>query len=123
MIQYLEGDCRQVLPTLPERSVQCVVTSPPYFGHRKYLGEHDGRKALEVGQETTPEEYVLTMVAVFHQVYRVLRNDGTLWLNLGDTYIKLGRKADAKRTFETYLELQPASKSAPYAQEMIKSLE
>lgn len=87
MIQYLEGDCRQVLPTLAERSVQCVVTSPPYFGQRNYLAGNDPRKALEIGQEPTAEGYVQTLVSVFRQVHRVLRNDGTLWLNLGDTYV------------------------------------
>lgn len=87
MIQYLEGDCRQVLPTLPERSVQCVVTSPPYWHQRSYLHSDHPLKSHEIGQEATPEEYVGAMVAVFRQVYRVLRNDGTLWLNLGDTYV------------------------------------
>lgn len=77
----LEGDCRDVLATLPASSVQTCVTSPPYFGLRDY--EHDG----QIGLEVTPDEYVASLVAVFRGVWRVLREDGTLWLNLGDTYL------------------------------------
>jgi site-specific DNA-methyltransferase (adenine-specific) len=80
-VQLLLGDCRELLNAMPDESVQCCVTSPPYWGLRCYNG---GTK--EIGQEKTPEEYVATMVRVFREVRRVLRNDGTLWLNLGDTY-------------------------------------
>lgn len=69
-----------ILPTIPDASVQCVVTSPPYWGLRDY--GVDG----QLGLEQTPEEYVSNMVAVFREVRRVLRDDGTLWLNLGDSY-------------------------------------
>src|SRR5690606_41846851 len=62
-------------------SVQCVVTSPPYFGL------HDYGVAGQLGLEKTPQEYVEKMVKVFREVWRVLRDDGTLWLNLGDTYV------------------------------------
>jgi DNA modification methylase len=79
--QILQGDVRAVLPTLADESVHCVVTSPPYWGLRDYGVEG------QIGQEDTPEEFVATMVAVFRQVRRVLRKDGTLWLNLGDSYI------------------------------------
>jgi DNA modification methylase len=65
---------------LADQSVQCVVTSPPYWGLRDYgIGG-------QLGLEPTPEEYVANMVAVFREVWRVLRDDGTLWLNLGDSY-------------------------------------
>jgi len=74
------GDCRQVLKTLPAESVHCVVTSPPYFGLRDY--GVDG----QIGLEPTPAEFVQAMVQVFREVRRVLRDDGTLWLNLGDSY-------------------------------------
>lgn len=87
MIQHLEGDCRQVLPTLPERCVHCVVTSPPYWNQRNYLGEAAPDKTREIGQEQTPQEYVKNLIQVFRAVHRVLRDDGTLWLNLGDTYL------------------------------------
>lgn len=74
------GDCRDVLRTLPDASVHCCVTSPPYFGLRDY--GVDG----QMGLETSPAEFVAGMVAVFREVRRVLRDDGTLWLNLGDSY-------------------------------------
>jgi len=79
-VQVLHGDCRDVLKTLPDQSVHCCVTSPPYFGLRDY--GHDG----QIGLEPSPAEYVEQMVAVFSEVRRVLRDDGTLWLNLGDSY-------------------------------------
>jgi DNA modification methylase len=74
------GDCREILPTLPEATFQCCVTSPPYWGLRDYGVEG------QLGLEATPDEYVANMVAVFREVKRVLRDDGTLWLNLGDSY-------------------------------------
>lgn len=72
-----QGDCRAILPTLPEKSVQAVVTSPPYYKLRNDPG---------IGHEATPEAYVAALVAVFREVRRVLRDDGTLWLILGDAY-------------------------------------
>jgi len=74
------GDCRQVLKTLPNNSVHCCVTSPPYWGLRDY--GCDG----QIGLEQTPDAFVAEMVAVFREVRRVLRGDGTCWLNLGDSY-------------------------------------
>jgi site-specific DNA-methyltransferase (adenine-specific) len=68
------------MATLPEQSVHCCVTSPPYFGLRDY--GHDG----QIGLEDTPDAYVRQLVEVFRAVRRVLRDDGTLWLNLGDSY-------------------------------------
>jgi len=93
------GDCRDVLPTLPERSVQMVVTSPPYYALRSYLRADDPNKAREIGAEPAPDClawarqeppcgrcYVCTMRAVFGAVWRVLRDDGVVFLNLGDSY-------------------------------------
>jgi len=79
-IRLLIGDCRESMRTLMAESVQCCVTSPPYWGLRDY--GHDG----QLGLEKTPEEYVANMVEVFREVRRVLRNDGVCWLNLGDSY-------------------------------------
>lgn len=76
------GDVIEILQTLPSQSVQCVVTSPPYWGLRDYGTD----KTKEIGSEETPEEFIAKMVVVFREVRRVLRDDGTLWLNLGDTY-------------------------------------
>ena len=81
-VRILQGDCRDVLKTLPDESVNCVVTSPPYWGLRDY------GVAGQLGLEPTPQEYVERMVAVFAHVGRVLRADGTLWLNLGDSYAR-----------------------------------
>jgi len=74
------GDCLEVLKTLEDESVQTCVTSPPYWGLRDY--GVDG----QLGFEETPEEFVENLVNVFREVRRVLRKDGTLWLNLGDSY-------------------------------------
>lgn len=83
MIRHMHGDCREVLKTLPENSVHCVVTSPPYYGLRSYgIGTENG----EIGLEESPQQYVDTMVAVFREVRRVIRDDGTVFLNIGDTY-------------------------------------
>lgn len=79
--EIIEGNCIDVLPTLLTGSVNCCVTSPPYWGLRDY-GHGD-----QLGLETTPEEYVEKIVSVFREIRRVLRPDGTLWLNLGDSYI------------------------------------
>ena len=115
MITLLTGDCREQLQTLPAGSVQTCVTSPPYYGLRKY-----GDDVREIGQEATPDCrarrrivsvtettdedgvtyyiptygpivpcgacYVCRLVAVFDEVKRVLRDDGTCWINLGDSY-------------------------------------
>lgn len=75
-----QGDSREVLKTLPDCSVHTCITSPPYFGLRDY--GVDG----QIGLEQTPDEYVRSMVELFREVRRVLRDDGTLWLNLGDSY-------------------------------------
>ena len=74
------GDCREVLRTLPAESVHCCVTSPPYFGLRDY-GVNG-----QIGLEPTPDAFVAELVSLFGEVRRVLRDDGTLWLNLGDSY-------------------------------------
>jgi DNA modification methylase len=82
--QILPGDCRAVLQSLPPAHFHTCVTSPPYFGLRDY--GHDG----QIGLEQTPEAFVAELVAVFREVRRVLRDDGTLWLNLGDSYARTG---------------------------------
>lgn len=81
MITSLHGDCTDLLPTLAPGSVQTIVTSPPYFGLRRYSDD-----PREIGNEPTPAEYVDHLVAVFTEAWRVLADDGTLWLNLGDSY-------------------------------------
>lgn len=82
------GDALAVLRTLPAASVDCCVTSPPYYGLRDY--DHPG----QYGLEPTPAEYVANLRAVCGEIARVLTADGTLWLNLGDTYAGPGRGPD-----------------------------
>jgi DNA modification methylase len=149
-LTILQGDCLEVLPTLPAGSIQCCVTSPPYFGLRDYgtaaweggeegcdhvmaynlkrdanggmLPAGEGSRGTQLstkssqiqyrdpcgkcgarridsqlGLEATPQEYVANMVAVFREVWRVLRDDGTLWLNLGDSY-----NANQGKGFDTH---------------------
>lgn len=79
------GDALSVLQTLPASSVQCVVTSPPYWGLRDY-GHAD-----QIGLESSPDAFVAALVAVFAEVRRVLRDDGVCWLNLGDSYTGSGK--------------------------------
>ncbi len=79
------------LRRLPDECVQCVVTSPPYWGLRSYLPADHTDKAMELGSEPTPEKYVERLVEIFREARRVLRKDGVLWLNLGDSYSSGGR--------------------------------
>lgn len=78
-VQIITGDCRTELAKLADESVHCVVTSPPYYSQRDY-----GHEA-QIGLEPHPAEFVAELVSVFREVRRVLRKDGTLWLNLGDS--------------------------------------
>ena len=84
-VRVLEGDVLARLAELPDESVQCVVTSPPYFGLRDY-----GAEGM-IGLEPTFDEHLAVLVRVFREVRRVLRKDGTLWLNYGDAYAASGR--------------------------------
>lgn len=100
----LQGNCLETLKQIPDESVQCCVTSPPYWGLRDY-GHAD-----QLGMERTPEEYVAKLVAVFREVRRALKNDGILWLNLGDCYSSGGRgsrDADPKHAGRTDMTVRP----------------
>ena len=83
-VTILTGDNRAMLPQIKAGSVQCCVTSPPYWGLRDY--DH----AAQIGAENSPQEYVESLVDIFRQVRRVLSDDGTLWLNIGDGYARNG---------------------------------
>jgi DNA modification methylase len=92
MLTLLQGDALDQLHTLESKSVQCCVTSPPYWGLRDYGA------TSQLGLEPTPEAYIKNMVAVFREVGRVLRDDGTLWLNMGDSYASgAGGRGDKDR--------------------------
>ena len=84
------GNTTDILKTLPSDLVDCCVCSPPYYGLRSYLPEGHPDKALEIGLEATPEAYVSKLVEVFREVRRVLKKEGTLFLNLGDSYCGAG---------------------------------
>lgn len=83
MIKVIQGDCRVALGDVAKWSAQSCITSPPYFGLRDY------GVAGQIGAEETPDEYVTSLVDAFRAVRRVLRRDGTLWLNIGDSYHNL----------------------------------
>lgn len=85
-VRLITGDCRERLRELEPQSVDACVSSPPYYALRSYLPDDHPDKALEVGLEETPAEFVERLVGVFREVRRVLRDDGTVWLNLGDSY-------------------------------------
>ena len=83
--EILNGDALEMLKTLPDETVDCCVTSPPYYALRDY--GVDG----QIGLEDTPEAYIERLVDVFHEVKRVLKNDGTLWVNIADSYWGSGK--------------------------------
>ncbi len=83
---FFIGDALEVLGTLPSKCIQMCVTSPPYFGLRIYT-----KSTSEIGREESIQEYVDKLVAIFTEVHRVMKDDGTLWLNLGDSYNAAGR--------------------------------
>ncbi|WP_240455779.1 DNA methyltransferase [Virgibacillus sp. Bac332] len=85
--QILQGDSLSLLKTIPDNTIQSCITSPPYYGLRDY--GVDG----QLGLEESVSDYVQNMVKVFREVKRVLKNDGTLWLNLGDSYAGSGKGA------------------------------
>ena len=88
------GDCLEILSKMDEDSVDCVVTSPPYFGLRNY---EDNTK--QIGLEETPSDYIDKLCEIFTEIKRVLKHTGTIWLNLGDTYTtttKWGTKPKSK---------------------------
>ena len=83
-LRVLNGDCGKLLPGLDANSIQCCVTSPPYWGLRDY--DHPD----QIGAEPSPELYVRNLVSVFRHVHRALKDDVTLWLNVGDGYARNG---------------------------------
>lgn len=103
MIKFIQGDCLSVLRTLPAESVNCCVTSPPYYNLRSYLGEDHADKHHEIGGEASPAAYVANLVAVFREVRRVLRYDGCAFIVIGDSYAGgAGGRGDAGRQIVRY---------------------
>ena len=85
-IQMLIGDVRETLKTVPDNSVNCCISSPPYYGLRSYVPDTAEYKCDEIGIEETPEEFISNLVKVYQEVKRVLTDDGTCFINIGDSY-------------------------------------
>jgi DNA modification methylase len=111
-VRVITGDVRQVLRTLPAGSVQMGVTSPPYWNLRSYLAAGHPLKHLEIGCERTVHDWVRTMAAVFGEMKRVLRPDGVLFLNLGDSYAGARSGPDTGSTLQGTRHNQNAAKQA-----------
>lgn len=112
----LQGDCRETLKTIEDKSVQCCITSPPYFQLRSYLKSGHPDKLKEIGQEPTVALYVKSLVDVFREVRRVLKDDGIVWLNLGDSYNQSssgGNGATGGRNKSTLASAMPPENTTP----------
>lgn len=108
-LELLAGDALEILRTLPSSSVHVCVTSPPYWGLRDYGVQG------QLGMEKTPEEFVAKMVEIFREVRRVLKDDGTLWLNLGDCYANQGGKQQPHRDTSGGFTGSPGTRTQGYA--------
>lgn len=93
MNTFIQGNSKEKLKLLPDKSVRCCVTSPPYFNLRNYNHED------QMGLEETPEEYVANMVELFNEVKRILTDDGTLWLNIGDSYNSASSNQNSRKGY------------------------
>ncbi|MDI6789001.1 MAG: site-specific DNA-methyltransferase, partial [Planctomycetota bacterium] len=111
MIEYLnkviQGNSLKVLKTLPDGLVDCVVTSPPYWALRSYLPKDHANKKFELGQEKTFDEYILNLCNIFDEVKRVLKKDGTCWINLGDVYNGSGGQGNPHKQAKSFGHYRP----------------
>jgi len=96
----LQGNNIETLKKLPDGSVDCVVTSPPYYGLRAYLPDDSEFAHFEIGREITPKQFIEKLVEVFHEVFRVLSDDGVLWLNIGDSYSSYKNGTHVPQSFD-----------------------
>jgi site-specific DNA-methyltransferase (adenine-specific)/site-specific DNA-methyltransferase (cytosine-N4-specific) len=105
IMEIVHGDAREVLPLLAQESFRCCITSPPYWGLRDY-----GTRG-QIGAEESVTDYVATLRAIFRQVHRLLTPDGTLWLNLGDSYTSGGRawRDDDQKNAGRAMKYRPAT--------------
>jgi len=113
--QILCGDCLERLKELPDGIADCCITSPPYYGLRDY--GVDG----QIGLETTPEKYIDKLVSVFREVKRVLKDDGTLWLNIGDSYAGSGKGRNADGTSNVASDCKQATSKGTLEGKLTKS--
>lgn len=86
-IDILVGDVRERIKDIPDNSINCCITSPPYYGQRRYLSKDSELSTLEIGREASPLDFIDSLVSVFDEVNRVLTKNGTLWVNIADTYV------------------------------------
>ena len=98
-LKILIGDSKETIKEIPDNSVNCVVTSPPYYALRSYLESDSPLKNLEIGQEQTPEEYIDNLIAVMEECKRVLTDDGVCFINIQDSY-NVRNKIEADQSFE-----------------------
>ena len=104
------GDARTVLTELPDQSIDCVVTSPPYYGQRDY------GSSTQLGLETTPFDYIQELIVVFNHIHRVLKDSGSVWVNLGDTYWSgkgAPTRADSKNPHRRFARPQDKTNTHP----------
>lgn len=87
-LQIIQGDAVKSLEELPCKSFQTIITSPPYYKQRRYTKDGSLLRSLEIGRERTSEEYLFNLIAVFDECFRVLKDDGTLWVVIDDTFQK-----------------------------------
>ena len=113
--KIIAADCVEFMQRIPDNSIDCCVTSPPYYGLRNYGA--DG----QIGLEERPEDYVARLVAVFEEVRRILKPAGTLWLNLGDTYAGSGCGATGNQTAGWIRNSKNTNTHRGYANRPIKS--
>jgi DNA modification methylase len=106
--RILPGNSTDILKTLPEQSVDCRVTSPPYYMLRDYGGIYG-----QIGNETTPEEYIDRLLAVFRETRRVLKDGGSLWVNIGDSYNGSGKNGNNPCPFSAKQATNTASHTTP----------
>lgn len=90
--KVIEGDAFELINSIDNKSINCSISSPPYFNLRSYLSDNDPMKIKEFGNFQTPEEYVNKLVLFYIQIYRVLKDDGTVFVNLGDCYLNKNKK-------------------------------
>lgn len=104
----LQGNVIEQLQTLPDKCVQCCFTSPPYWMLRSYLSSDHPLKTLEIGLESTLEEYIDNLVKIFAEVWRVLRDDGVLWVNIGDSHANYNYHPNKKQGNPVYNKNRPS---------------
>jgi len=112
--RVFHGDAETLLRSLPANNVHCIVTSPPYFGLRRYLSDDDPNKAAEIGLEESPDRYVARLVNLFRLARRALRDDGVMWVNMGDSYSAGGGFWQGPPSNVSSLSGLRAEKTTPY---------